>query len=156
MTQNSRVDNWELTSYFLFEVVPQCMYYLYVCFLQWNKGKRFACRGTGGKAVDLKLVFVFNWLNILHPWLILCERICCLAFSGKAVHPMILHLNEGLFISWTKTFSRKEDYIVSNFREKMPLSIFIVNAVARGKWSLLEILEVYGENFILGPLFFFC
>lgn len=135
------------------------VYVLFVCVLPTMKQRQEVCMQRNwrkGSRFKAKLVFVFNWLNILHPWLILCERICCLAFSGKAVHPMILHLNEGLFISWTKTFSRKEDYIVSNFREKMPLSIFIVNAVARGKWSLLEILEVYGENFILGPLFFFC
>ena len=70
-------------SYFLLEVVSQYMYYLYLCLLQQSKSKRLACKGTGRKALDLKLIFVLNRLNILHQWLILCERICCLAFSGE-------------------------------------------------------------------------
>lgn len=50
----------------------------------------------------------------------------------------------------TKAFSRNEDYIVSNFREKMSLSVFfVVNVVAREN-SLLEILEVYRKIFVLG------
>lgn len=50
----------------------------------------------------------------------------------------------------TKAFSRNEDYIVSNFREKMSLSVFfVVNMVAREN-SLLEILEVYRKIFVLG------
>lgn len=68
---------------FLLEVASQYMYYLYLSLLQQNKSKRLAYKRTGRKAIDLKLIFVLNRLNILHQWFILCERICCLAFPGE-------------------------------------------------------------------------
>lgn len=78
------LDDWELT-----RPISCLMWYhniciIYICpLLQQNKSKRLACKRTGRKAIDLKPISVLNRLNILHQWFILCERICCLAFSGE-------------------------------------------------------------------------